>query len=88
MPTTQQTIATNDGTKIVVDSWLETEDTMVMRPGSTNFTASCPEHGELGMENGYISILVSFAVRDHANDFHDGLVDEEGAFDIGPAIQL
>jgi hypothetical protein len=82
----QQTLLTNDGTAIVVDSWLKEEDGIIMAPGDSNFSATCPVHGKL--EEAYVSMVVGFAVSDHANDHHGGLQSRTDILDVGPSIQL
>lgn len=82
----QQTLLTNDGTAIVVDSWLSEEDGMIMSPGHSNFSATCPEHGKI--EESYVSMIVGYAVGDHAKDHHGGLQSPKSLLDVGPSIQL
>jgi len=82
----QQTLLTNDGTAIVVDSWLSEENGMIMSPGHSNFIATCPEHGKI--EESYVSMIVGFAVGDHANDHHGGPQSKTDILDVGPSIQL
>jgi hypothetical protein len=84
--TTQKVLHTNDGTEITVDSWLRTEDTVTQSPGDSNFTATCPEHGEIS--SGYIWMLVGYEVQDHANDHHEGIQNSKDILEIGPSIQL
>jgi hypothetical protein len=82
----QQTLLTNDGTAIVVDSWLKEEDRIAMAPGDSNFSATCPVHGKI--EESYVSIIVGFAVSDHAKDHHGGLRSPADTLEVGPSIQL
>lgn len=84
--TNQQTIQTNDGTDITIESWLREEDTVIMQPGDTRFTGICPEHGEI--KSSYVSMLVGFAVDHHADEHHGGLRSPEDLLEIGPAIDL
>jgi hypothetical protein len=84
--THQQILHTNDGTDLVVDSWLKDEDTITMSPSTSKFTGTCPEHGVL--ETGYVSMLVGFAIVDHAKEYHGGLVETKDLLDVGPSIQL
>jgi hypothetical protein len=84
--THQQILPTNDGTDLVVDSWLKDEDSITLSPETSSFTGTCPEHGVL--ETGYVSMLVGWAVNDHANEHHGGLVETKDLLDVGPSIQL
>lgn len=84
--TSQQTIMTTDGTGIVVTSWLKDAAVVAMKPGASIFTATCPEHGDI--ETSYVSMMVGFAIQDHARESHGGLLSAKDLLDIGPSIQL
>jgi hypothetical protein len=84
--TYQRTVVTNDGTEIVVDAWLAEEDQVVMSPGESAFSATCPEHGEIA--TGYVAPLVAMDVAGHADDYHDGIARPAELLDVGPYIQM
>jgi hypothetical protein len=84
--TRQQNIATNDGTALVIESWLAEEGQVVMSPGESQFTATCPEHGEIS--SGYLGVLVGFEVGDHADDRHGGLAQPTDLMEVSPYIQM
>jgi hypothetical protein len=84
--TSQQHITTNDGTVIVIDSWLAEQGQVVMSPGESEFTATCPRHGQIS--SGYVAMLVGYDVLDHANAHHGGLTDSKDLLEVGPYTQL
>lgn len=84
--TKQQQLPARDGTVLVIDSWLKDEDTMIMEPGSSSATATCPVHGEIS--SGYVAFLVGFDLGDHANEHHGGLKMPKDLLETGPYIQL
>lgn len=84
--TRKQDLQTRDGTVLVIDSWLEDENSVAMGPGVSSFTATCPVHGKL--DTSYISTLTGYAVQDHADLEHNGLRSPEDLLEIGPYIQM
>lgn len=82
----QQTIDARDGTRFVFKSELETEDQVMMSRGSSNFIASCPEHGQISQ--GYTSIMTMFDLQDHADEYHGGIPSTAELLDLNPQIRL
>lgn len=84
--TSQKKLRAVDGTEFTFSSWQRDGGSALMSPGDSRFTAACPQHGEI--DSSYESITVMFAVRDHADAEHGGVVSHGDLLDLGPAIDL
>lgn len=84
--TDQKILKTNDGAELTLDIWMREADQVILSPGDSHFIGSCPEHGQLA--DGYIWMLVTFTLADHAEAEHGGLADERELMYAGPAIDL
>jgi hypothetical protein len=84
--TTQQIVRAADGTEIVFDEWLKDDTAVTMSPDGSKFTATCPRHGQI--KTAYVSMIVGWAINDHAAEWHGGLENVSDLLNLGPAIQI